>query len=547
MPRSRIGPLALEAPLGGRASNVFRALHIEQKIQLAVRVFAVPMGMTPESKKEFTSELESLKKLKHPGIARCYGGGFDQRDAYLVYELVDGESLEALLARRQRLPWELVLDYGLQLCEAIQLAHDMKWCHGRIRPDKLLITQDGTKIKLSDFRGETTLTMKHGGGAWNQAAYTAPEALDGESSIPADLYSLGAVLYHMLTGHPPFVAKDIGTLRGMITKQSPPPVATIVFDCPVWLSSIVEQLLEKAPEKRLFSATATSMALNEAQRRAMLGTSVVQHATSGFSPIQLKSADRKEAEKVLGYKKKKQRRESDGNEPAFYERPWFLGVCLLGVIGIAIWLMMPLNARQLRDRAEKLLATGEATDWNDARELYLDKIVAQFPKSETAVWAEEQIEEIEMKNAERKMERNIKLHREPSSEGERKYVEANRFERFGDRITALDQYHAIVRLFKDTLDERPFVNMSLRQIAALEKEPQGTEELKLFLNSKLEEARKLSEAGDDRSARTIWESIVRLYSGNEGMKSVVKAAKDGIKSLDKKEDSDADESVGKAE
>ncbi len=105
MTRSRIGPLALESPLGDANGSVFRAIHVQQRMQVAVRVFSTPMGMTPEAKRSFADEMESLKNLKHPGIVRCFGGGFDNRDAYLVYELIDGDSLESILGRRERLAW----------------------------------------------------------------------------------------------------------------------------------------------------------------------------------------------------------------------------------------------------------------------------------------------------------------------------------------------------------------------------------------------------------------------------------------------------------
>ena len=150
--RSKIGPLALESPLGDRGSNVFRALHLQQRAHVVVRVFSVPLGMTPESKQEFADQLEGLKALRHPGIVRCYGGGFDAKDAYLVYELIQGESLAVTLKRRERLPWESVLDYGLKLCEALQKAHESGWIHGRIRPDKILVSEDANKVKISDFR-----------------------------------------------------------------------------------------------------------------------------------------------------------------------------------------------------------------------------------------------------------------------------------------------------------------------------------------------------------------------------------------------------------
>ncbi len=125
MAKSRIGPFALEAPMTAPKSSgqMFRAIHLEQRKLAALRVFPIPLGMTPESRTAFASQLEQLKQLRHPNIVRCYGGGFDSRNAYLAYELVDGESLVALLARRDRLPWETVLEYSQQLAEGLQYAH----------------------------------------------------------------------------------------------------------------------------------------------------------------------------------------------------------------------------------------------------------------------------------------------------------------------------------------------------------------------------------------------------------------------------------------
>ena len=528
MARSRIGPLALEAPLGGAGSHVFRAFHVQQKVQLAVRVFSVPMGMTPEAKRDFTQQMEELKALRHPGIVRCYGGGFDQRDAYLVYELVDGESLDSILERRQRLPWESVLEYGQQLCNALQVAHDTKRVHGHLLPNKLLVTRDGSQIKISDFRNDRSL-----GGlilrplSVHELPFMAPEALDGQTSVAADLYSIGACLYQMLTGKAPFQATDVQKMRQQIATERVPPVATLVFDCPVWLNAIVEQLLEKDPESRPFSAAAVGMALGEAHLRASQGTSVVQHAVSGFSPLQMKSADRNEAEKLLGKKKKKQKsRQEEG--PAIYERAWFLILCLAIAVAGIVYLLLPPNEKQLRQRAEKLLATNEPVDWNDARDRYLQMLIDRFPDSENADWAHEQIEIIEMKNAERKIERNARIGREPGSEAEKRYIEANRYERFGDRVTALDKYTAIVNLRKEIEEERPYVNLARRQIKQIQESPPSADELRKFLENKLQEANTFSEKGDAIEARKIWDSILSLYKGNRELQAIVEQAQNKI-------------------
>jgi len=540
MTRSRIGPLALEAPLGGARSNLFRAIHVQQRIPTAVRLFPFPMGMTPEAKQDFSDKLERLKALRHPHLVRCYGGGFDAKDAYLVYEWVEGESLSDSLKRRQRLAWEAVLELGLQMCNALQYVHEAGFFHGRIRPDKILVAEDGIQHKLNDLRFEfgslTPPTIE-------DMAYCPPESFAEQPRVDAswDLYALGATMYHALTGQPPFVGENASMVRHAIMETSLPAVATIVFDCPVWLSSIVEQLLNRDPLRRPYSAAAAAMALHEAQRRATEGIGVVEHVVSGFSPLQMNS-DRAEAERVLGITKKKKRRsrEQDGEQDAtsLWEKPSVLLACLALLIGVIVYLAWPLNEAQLRQRAETLMASEDAILWNDARDKYLLPMLDRFPNGRHVEWAMVQLDLVEMRNAEDRMRRNLRVGREPASEGERKYSEALRFERFGDRVTALDKYQGIVKLLKDVEKERPFVNLAKRQIAILESNPPSIEELRRFLNDKLTEAETLYANGDVLGARQIWEGIVSLYNGNQEMVSFVDKAQ---RQLDGKSESTPNE------
>jgi hypothetical protein len=175
----------------------------------------------------------------------------------------------------------------------------------------------------------------------------------------------------------------------------------------------------------------------------------------------------------------------------------------------------------MRSRAESLLRTDNDVRWNDARDKYLQPMLEKFPMGQHAEWAQEQLDRIEMHNGEERMRRNMRIGREPSSEGERKYAEALRFERFGDRVTALDKYQGIVKLLKDEPKERPFVNLAKRQIEILESNPPSVEELKRFLQDKMTEADKLYNEGDVLGARKIWEGIVSLYNGNQEMTSFV--------------------------
>jgi eukaryotic-like serine/threonine-protein kinase len=529
--RSRIGPLALESPLGERGSSIYRAVHMQQKTQVVVRVFSQPMGMTPEAKQEFASQLDSLKAIRHPHIVRCYGGGFDAKDAYLVYEDVDGESLDKVLARKERLPWEMVLDFGLQLCDALQYAHQSSWIHGRIRPDKVIVTDNETKVKLSDFRRSSGMTAPP---TAEQLAYSAPETFADKPKIEvaSDLYSVGAVLYHALTGHPPFTAGNPTLMRHAISDNVVPPVASIVFDCPVWLSTIVEQLLNKDPLKRPYTANAASMAFREAQRRACEGISVAEHAMSGFSPLQL-NTNRDEVEKALGKKKKKKRLDldDDNGAPSLLERPMVLASILLAAVGLITYLVWPLGEKTMRDRAERLMASDELGQMNDARDKYLYAILERFPNGSTAEWAQTQLDEIEMRNAEFKIQNNRRFGREPSSEGERKYSEANRYELFGDRVTALEQYQGIVSLLKDEEKERPFVNLARRQIAKIQSNPPSVDELRKFLKDKLDQADKMMGKGDVVGAKQIWDGIVNLYNGNKEMLPIVEQAQARLSKL----------------
>jgi eukaryotic-like serine/threonine-protein kinase len=202
------------------------------------------------------------------------------------------------------------LDYGLQLCDALQHAHSSGWIHGRIRPDKLLLTLGGEVVKLNEIWSGPTQNRPP---RPEELMYQSPEQIEGSKPIElaSDLYSLGATLYYALTGKPPYQGENAGAVRQAVLAGPPPPVATLVYDCPVWLSAIVEQLMQPDPLKRPFSATATAMALREAQKRAESGVGVVQHALAGFSPLQL-NVDKDEAEKVvLGKKKQKRKKRAE--------------------------------------------------------------------------------------------------------------------------------------------------------------------------------------------------------------------------------------------
>jgi hypothetical protein len=340
-------------------------------------------------------------------------------------------------------------------------------------------------------------------------------------------------MFILLTGKAPFVAQDPDTLAHLIRTEQAPSVSSLVLDCPVWLNAIVEQLLAKDPKQRPFSATALQLAFKEAQRRQAEGVGVLQHVTSGFSPLQLKG-DREEAEKVLGIKPKKKSRADD---TSFFERPWVLMLGLIAAIAAIVWLMLPLSEPALRRKAEALLPPNSEQwmDWNEARDDYLTELVERFPESQHLDWSNEQMSWVNAREAERRLDRDERLgHKAGWSQAQIQYAEARQFERFGDLATALDKYRAIVSLFRGKADNRPIVALAQEGFARIRQTGLGPNELQRFLNQKMQEAATAYDRARITEAKLKWESIVELYAGNQEVAPMVAEAQKRLDELNQR-------------
>src|SRR5262249_26592444 len=146
-----------------------------------------------------------------PNIVRLFGVGRHQGNPYYAMEYVQGESLDRIMSRRDKMTWEEVVDLGQQLCDALHHAHQAGVIHRDLKPSNLMILADGT-LKLTDFGiakdldqpalTETNCTV-------GTAAYMSPEQCKGETiTHKSDLYSLGVVLYELVTGRKPFTAEN---------------------------------------------------------------------------------------------------------------------------------------------------------------------------------------------------------------------------------------------------------------------------------------------------------------------------------------------------
>ncbi|MEM9644393.1 MAG: serine/threonine-protein kinase [Planctomycetota bacterium] len=529
MPRSRLGPLAIESKLGDypSLSSVWRAIHLKKQKAIAVKIFSVPFGGTPETRADFSAEWNQLKTLQHPGVARCYGGGFEQNDAYLAYELIDGETLSATLERRERLPWEMVLDFAEPIVDALEYLHSQSVHYGRLRPEKIIVS--GLSPILVDVRTSRDDGPYHTSRppTSDDMLYRPPESIDDPTmtSPRGDLYSFGAVMYRCLTGRAPFDGDTVEQVQQQIRSHVPTSPATIVMDCPVWLDKLVNQLLQKDAMARPNGASAVKLALGEIRKRSMSRAGVAEHVSSGFSPLQVTSQKEKdEARALLGRELVDLDEPADADHTSWHDKSSFLLVGLAAMIGVVAWALWPLNENDMRDRAEQLLDQGTRSSLIQAKISYLEPMEKRFPDGEHVAWVQEQIDRVEMVEAEHllsvKMKRNMPL----TNEGERLYAEAERFERFGDVATALDQYRSIVTLMSDQEQYEPFVNLARRQIAAIEGNDQPQDEAAKIIQAKLSEADRAYRKGNVVAARRIWYSIVDLYGNNMNVAPLVEEA-----------------------
>lgn len=522
----RLGPFLLKERLGaGGMGVVYRATHIESRQQMAVKVLSAKAAGNKRIVARFARELEILKALKHPNIVRCFGGGRQANEIYLVMELIEGGSIAGVIRRRGRLSWEAAIDYALQVCDGLAYAHEWGIVHRDLKSANLLLTKDG-QVKIADFGiarvqyGKKLTAAKHTVGTM---AYIAPEQVRGDPPIShrTDLYTLGCVMFEMLTGKLPFVAETMAQLIYKHLEEAPPHVATIALDCPVWLDALVNQLLEKDPLKRPHDATAVAMALREAKEKAASGAAVAQAAT-GPSALRVgqNKGEAKEVRELLGKKKKRKKKRGP-----FYERAWFLAACLALVVGAAAWAFWPLNEEQLYQHAEPLMAGNDDNEWKRAREKYLEPLLERFPQGQHAAWAREQTDKIEMAKAEGRLRVHERRGFKPDSEGERLYANAKRYEdEFNDRLTAYEKYKSIAEILSPEGKDRPFVLLAKKRSNELMNRSGSADERLAIIQRRLDDAEALEADGKRMEARKIWTSIVTLYGDNRELEPLIERA-----------------------
>ena len=258
----QLGPYLIGEPLGqGGMGTVYTATHQHTGELVAIKVLSRLGASEPSLRQRFAQEIETLKKLHHPNIVQLHGHGEEDGILFFVMERVEGESLHQRLKSAGTCSWRESIEITLDICKALKHAHDRGIIHRDLKPANLLINEQGT-VKLTDFGiarlfGTQHLTADHS--VIGTTDYMAPEQAEGQQpTVRSDLYSLGSVIYALLTGKPPFSSPVAAQVIHKLRYTDPQPLSHVRQDIPLELDQIVMQLLQKAPSARIPTAMALS-------------------------------------------------------------------------------------------------------------------------------------------------------------------------------------------------------------------------------------------------------------------------------------------------
>jgi serine/threonine-protein kinase len=263
------GRYRLERRLGhGGMASVYLARDSVLDRPVAVKLLADNVAGDEGLRKRFVREARLAARLSHPNVVSIYDTGADEGRPYIVMEYVDGATLADLLARETLEPEE-ARQLALQACRGLAHAHDAGLVHRDIKPQNLLLGRDGT-LKIADFgiaRAAEGTALTQAGTVLGTAAYLSPEqALGEEVTAATDIYSLGAVVYELLTGRPPLEPESLADLADRQRRPAIAPVRELAPDLPRDLEDVVMRCLARNPAYRPRSASALEQELAPGRR-----------------------------------------------------------------------------------------------------------------------------------------------------------------------------------------------------------------------------------------------------------------------------------------
>ncbi|MBT5018819.1 serine/threonine protein kinase [bacterium] len=531
-----VGPYFIEKKLGsGGMGTVYLGRHKETDQFVAVKVLPASMAREAGFVARFDREIEAMRQLKNAHIVELYESGEDDGSYYYSMEYVEGETLADRLVREKKVPWQETIKIAVEICTALKSAHNAGIIHRDLKPSNLLIDKNGV-VKLADFgvaqvfaTGKLTAT----GGILGTAEYMSPEQAQGRRATKhSDIYSLGAVMYVMLTGRPPFTGKtplDIIQKHRFAQFDS---VKRLNPEVPFWLDEIVCKSLSKKMEERYPDAYVLSLRLEEVLKKVELQQQKLAEqdligATAETLAENLTEDDL--ADEVGGtlvrdlFKAQLEAEQSSSKITKLLDNPWVLiGLLILisgGAYGLSI-LNTP-SQQAMFDRGVELMSRPPGVAWDAAKNEHFNELLEldaeRWQPLVTPYLTEISIYELRKKL----LGRSLKQAAIPETEPAAIILQAMELRKLGLPTAARQRFMALRTLLDQTKDQTLIGLLDqLIEETAQEADPERLQ----YLKDALDRAESLFEKGNIEEALSIWFGIKNLYDQNLDAKELVELA-----------------------
>ena len=544
LPR-QIGRYEIEERLGqGGMGQVYLGRDPQTGERAAIKVLSAALAQEEGFLERFQREIEALRKFSHPHIVRLFEDGVDNGAPWFAMEYVPGGTLLDLLRSERRLDWRRAYALAIETCSALKAAHDQGVVHRDLKPSNLLIDPD-EHVHLTDFgvaqsyAASQRLTVT--GGVIGTAEYMSPEQAAGQRATrQSDLYSLGAVMYAMVTGRTPFTGNSTVEVMhkhryGLFDRPR-----AVLPDLPRQVDDTICKLLEKNPDKRYPDAYVLMRHLQQQLDRdsaegnaptAAGATSVEASQTSTVIADRQGSMD--DRERRIAAARRERLTQSEGPRPvpwteSLWKGPAPLVAALLGCLGLVAWLWPRAPSEErLFQQGVDLMASGPGLNYLQARREAFQPLLER----NSASWRDrvapllQEIELYELTRPSRPAGQG-----DPSTNRAGEVSEPARLLRLAllqRRAGDLPQARALLADLRTLLagDES---QKSLRDLVErVSQELAETPELetaRAFVTSQLAEIARLEQAGERETAATRRAALTRLYSGWPELEQQLKPA-----------------------
>jgi serine/threonine-protein kinase len=529
----RLGPWIIDQEIGrGGMGTVYKAHRVADAPRgpmiAAVKVLAAELAVEVGFQQRFQREIDILRQLDHPNIVCFYDSGAQDGRYYYAMEFIAGESFDYLRDDRGRVSWMEVLDLAWQISPALKHAHDRGIIHRDLKPSNLLrITHSHNPdevgvIKLTDFGIASLFASPHltvTGGVIGTPEFLSPEQAAGKPvTRRSDLYSLGVVLYTLVTGKTPFTGEPVDLLHKHRFGQFDRP-SRLVPDLPADLDELICNLLEKDPAQRPADAGVLFRRLDSIRKKLARQTAMAELSggetaaeTAGFGhegPATMVSRFvRQELDNL----------DHGGPIQRFFNKPAVLVVMFILCVSTIVYTFWPMSAEGYFQRGAALMASKNPDDWETAWERFLTPLEAKFPDHTH----KEELEEFRLRlrkaQAERKAARAGKEVR--LSEAQWFYERAMRLRQRGEEEEAKRLLEAVVAVFGDVPEEAVWVQRAQRQ---LKKPPAERDGRHLeAVREALDRARALEQDGKKDESKAIRRGLAELYRGDRAAERLLK-------------------------